>query len=151
MRICVLKANGRLLEMQSHARAGTLIANAVRAGHAETDVEERVVTAAEYAALVAAQPPAPVEIKARAGALILTRYPAWRQQNMTARAVELLEHKRQQGLDAAQSNELAAIRSAWDWIKAVRARSDAIEAAVAAGQAVDLETGAIAGAGGWPD
>ena len=56
MRVCLLKANNRILEMQSHAREGTLISNALLAGFALADIEEREVTPAEYAALVALQP-----------------------------------------------------------------------------------------------
>lgn len=55
MRICVRKSDGRVLEMQSHAREGTLISNAVASGMAEDAVEERVVTAEEYADLMAQQ------------------------------------------------------------------------------------------------
>src|SRR5258708_5628058 len=52
MRICILKATGKLLEMQSDATEGTLIQNAVNAGFAAADIEERVVTPEQYAILI---------------------------------------------------------------------------------------------------
>lgn len=64
MRVCVLKSNNRLLEMQSDARAGTLTANALLAGFAQSEIEEREVTQQEYEALMAAQPKTPAEIRA---------------------------------------------------------------------------------------
>lgn len=48
MLICVVKATNRIIEMQSGAVAGTLIKNALVQGYKETDVIEKVVTAAEY-------------------------------------------------------------------------------------------------------
>lgn len=56
MRICTEKSTGKLIEMQSHATEGTLIQNAVNAGYAASDVEEKEVAEAEYVALMAAQP-----------------------------------------------------------------------------------------------
>lgn len=50
MRICIDK-NGKLLEMQSHATEGTLITNAVNAGHFIGDIEEKVVTDEEFASI----------------------------------------------------------------------------------------------------
>lgn len=61
MKICVVKATKRIIEMQSHATAGTLIQNAINAGYAEADVEEREVDQTEYAAAKAEDP---VEIAA---------------------------------------------------------------------------------------
>jgi hypothetical protein len=52
MRVCIIKATGKLFEAQSHARPGTLIANAVTAGFAPEAVEEREATDAEYQALL---------------------------------------------------------------------------------------------------
>lgn len=52
--MAVQKSTGKILEMQSHARAGTLIGNAAAAGYDAGDVEEREVTDAEYAELAAA-------------------------------------------------------------------------------------------------
>lgn len=69
MRISIQKSTGKLLEMQSNATEGTLIANAVAAAYAQSDVEERVVTDAEYQALVSAQPKSKFEVNS----LILTK------------------------------------------------------------------------------
>jgi hypothetical protein len=41
--------------MQSRATEGTLIANALAAGYAEEDIEEKEVTAEEWAAILAAE------------------------------------------------------------------------------------------------
>lgn len=57
MLVCTLKANGKLIEAQSSATPGTLIANAVASGYAATDVEERLVSGAEFSALLAGPPP----------------------------------------------------------------------------------------------
>ena len=48
MRICILKSNNSVLEMQSEAREGTLINNAVNAGYSADDIEERVITNSEW-------------------------------------------------------------------------------------------------------
>ena len=66
MRICVEKATNKILEMQSYATAGTLIANAIRAGYAEKDIEEKEVTTAQY---TAAKAVCPVNIKQEADKL----------------------------------------------------------------------------------
>lgn len=55
MRICVVKATGRIIEMQERGTAETLLANAEAAGFAPDAVEVREVTAEEYAALIAEQ------------------------------------------------------------------------------------------------
>jgi hypothetical protein len=47
-RITVYKADNKLLEMQSDATPGTLIANAVSAGIDPALIEEKVVTDAEF-------------------------------------------------------------------------------------------------------
>jgi ATP-dependent exoDNAse (exonuclease V) alpha subunit len=51
MRICTEKSTGKILEMQSDATEGTLIQNAVNAGHVAADVEEKEITNAEWATL----------------------------------------------------------------------------------------------------
>jgi len=64
MRVCLEKATGKLIEMQSHATPGTLIQNAISAGYAETDVEEKEVTESEWQDILDAQPkpePQPTE------------------------------------------------------------------------------------------
>lgn len=67
-------------------------------------------------------------VKFEARRRILARYPDWQQVNMTARGVELQDAWRQNGTwTAAEEAEAATMQSAWAWIKAVRAASDAIE------------------------
>ena len=56
MRVCVEKSTGKLIEMQSAATAGTLIQNALNAGFAEADIEEKEVTPEEWQAIQDAQP-----------------------------------------------------------------------------------------------
>ena len=65
MRICTEKSTGKILEMQSDATEGTLIQNAVNAGYVSTDVEEKVITAGEWATLNA---PSQEEIDAQVAA-----------------------------------------------------------------------------------
>lgn len=65
-------------------------------------------------------------VKKAARNRILSRYPEWRQANMTARGVELL-HLGEANWTAAEKQEGDALRAAWSWIKAVRMASDALE------------------------
>ncbi len=53
MRVCVVKATGELIEAQSGDQAplDVLVQNALTAGHALEDIEAKVVSSAEYAAL----------------------------------------------------------------------------------------------------
>lgn len=68
-------------------------------------------------------------IKAEAARRIAARYPLWRQQNMTARGVELQDVWRRDGQwTVEEAAEAAALQAAWTWIKAVRAHSGALEA-----------------------
>lgn len=76
-------------------------------------------------------------IKLEARRRITTRYPEWKQSNMTARVVELV------GAGQASGVEWDALQAAWGWVKAVRAHSDALEASVLAGAVVDIYAG-------WP-
>lgn len=55
MRILVIKATGRIHEMQSDPRPGTLLENAKAAGLDPADIEEREVSRDEYDAMMAAQ------------------------------------------------------------------------------------------------
>lgn len=68
-------------------------------------------------------------VKFEARRRILARYPDWKQVNMTARGVALQDAWRLNSTwTDAEAAEAAALQSAWAWIKAVRAASDAIEA-----------------------
>lgn len=89
-------------------------------------------------------------IKIAARALILARYPDWKQANMTARAVELtLKRAGGEQWSDAEATEAAGLQAAWDWIKAVRAHSDVLEQAVAALR--DNEAVLAFEPAGWPD
>ena len=57
MIVAVQKSTGKIIEMQSDATPGTLIANAVAAGFSEADVVERETSPEEYKALMEVQEP----------------------------------------------------------------------------------------------
>jgi hypothetical protein len=66
-------------------------------------------------------------IKGEAQRRIYEVYPQWKQANMTARTVELLQ-KGQSNWNEQEQAESLALNAAWDWIKAIRAKSNEIEA-----------------------
>lgn len=83
----------------------------------------------DLVAFLAPKPATVADVKAEARRRILARYADWKQDNMTARGVELLKLRIANGAwTAAEQAEADALKAAWDWIKAVRAASDAIEA-----------------------
>lgn len=93
----------------------------------EATVEQR---AAAQAVIDAFDPAAgdPASVKAEAARRILARYPEWKQRNMTARGVDLLSRRLVAGAwTDAEAAEASALQVAWDWIKSVRATSDALE------------------------
>lgn len=52
MRVCIFKADGHLIEAQSLATEGTLIANALAMGYTADQIEEKVITDQEFIALL---------------------------------------------------------------------------------------------------
>ena len=76
------------------------------------------------------------EVRAEAQRRIYDAYPQWMQANMTARGLELLR-KGEANWTAGEAAEVAALDAAWDWIKAVRAASNAMEGAPPADYADD--------------
>lgn len=74
--------------------------------------------------------PAQIEaVKTECGRRIYTPFPQWKQANLTARATELVNLKIVNGsLSPEEAAEFAALQDVWDWIKSVRAASDALEA-----------------------
>ena len=63
-RVCLEKSTGKLIEYQSgDAPLGTLTKNAVNAGYAESDVEEKYVTSGEWAVIRESQIETPRKIK----------------------------------------------------------------------------------------
>lgn len=92
-------------------------------------------------------------IKTRAREVIVARYPDWKQANMTARAVELTRVMAGgRELSPSESAELAALETAWAWIKSVRTASDTHEAALMALAAEDDFAGVVGydSGAGWP-
>lgn len=68
------------------------------------------------------------DIKAEASRRILARYPEWKQINMIARGVELQNQWRSAGKwTEEEAAEAAKLSAAWNWVKRVRAASDALE------------------------
>ena len=88
MRICIHKATKHIIEMQSHATAGTLIGNAVNAGYSLDDIEEREVDEAGYETAKAVDPQRIAEQQAIADKMavqaakvqsIIDNLPSWAQ------------------------------------------------------------------------
>ena len=69
-------------------------------------------------------------IKAEARRRILERVPEWRQVNLAARMIELVRLGADQWTPEQQA-EAAQIEALWAWVKAIRARSDELEAETA--------------------
>ena len=69
MRVCIERASGKMIESQSGVAVhGALVVNAVSAGYAEADVEEKVVTQEEWQALFDATIPTPTYAEKRKAA-----------------------------------------------------------------------------------
>ena len=80
MRICLVKATQKLLEAQSLAAEGTLLQNAVNAGYNISDIEEKVVTDAEFATLLMTPDVIAAEAaQAQKAADIVDSLPTWQQ------------------------------------------------------------------------
>jgi len=74
-------------------------------------------------------------LQAEAGRRIETLYPQWRQMNMTARAVVLIDLRQTRDLTPEELAEQDELRAAWSAIAAIRARSNQLEAAIPQGAA----------------
>ncbi len=71
----------------------------------------------------------PVRVKLEARRRILAVYPVWKQANLTARTVELVELKHDNGTwTVPEQTEADVIQAVWDWVKSVRTASDDLEA-----------------------
>lgn len=69
------------------------------------------------------------DVKDEARRRILSAYPDWKQANMTARGVELVQKLALgQSWTPAETAEAAALQTVWAWITLVREASDALEA-----------------------
>ncbi|MCW5727256.1 hypothetical protein [Parvibaculum sp.] len=81
-----------------------------------------------YVESLAPETPTADMVRGEARRRILAIYPEWRQMNMTDRRVELLRAGEANWTEG-EAGEAAALQAAWDWIKAVRAASNAMEGA----------------------
>ena len=149
-RVCLVRATGKLIEYQSDATAGTLLRNAVSGGYLEADVEERVVTEAEYQSLLNAQRDwltiKTKEIKAEAQRRILTRLPGATLENYQDKELNYLGRERflnlietgkyrdangllqpARALTTSEVAELGVISSFWTWVEANRRASAEVE------------------------
>lgn len=72
------------------------------------------------------------EVKAEAAARILNLYPDWKQRNMTARGVELLAIRADRAWTPEEATESDDLKAAWAVVSAIRAASNAVEAAIPA-------------------
>ena len=71
-------------------------------------------------------------IKIEAGRRILVILPEWKQRNLIARGTELNTIHAQNGVwTQTEANEVAALETIWNSVKAIRTKSDEIEATVA--------------------
>lgn len=88
--------------------------------------------AEEIPAVADAAAAAVARVKSGCGQVIEARYPLWKQANLMARAIELLDIRRDRVLTATEAAERDMIEAARDWIARQRAESDRLEAVVAA-------------------
>ncbi len=78
-------------------------------------------------------------VKTFARNLILSKFPEWKQANMTARAVEILS------ASGTNTTEWEELQNAWAWIKQVRTYSNELESAIVNGNSeLDITSG-------WPE
>ena len=171
MRICVHKTTGKIIEAQSHATEGTLLANAIAAGLNGANYEERVVTHEEYLSLVNAQINwiefKTKEIKAEAQRRILTKLPGATPENYRDKELNYLARHAElnaivlgayrdaigtlqpaRALTASEVTEIAAISAFWDWVKANRKASNEVEADLQA--STDKANFNVVGSARWP-
>jgi hypothetical protein len=90
------------------------------------DGDAEAGTAPAVIADFAAPAPSAHDVRAEASRRILAVYPLWKQQNMTARAIDLLR-KGEARWTRAEAAQAAALDAAFAWIKSVRAASNTME------------------------
>jgi len=115
VRICIVKATGKLIEMQSSATEGTLIKNALNSGFSPDDIEEREITEVEWADPNAPwNQPSEESLQAQAEAI--------RQDLFAEYDKKVLQYQREVRLGVAGAEEKLA---AWDaYAEALRAVND---------------------------
>jgi len=79
------------------------------------------------------------KVKADAAAVIVAYLPEWRQRNLTARGVQILRRIQAATATPEEIAEADAIEAAFEHIVAIRAASDAAEAAIAIARAANDE------------
>ena len=80
MRICIVRATGKLIEAQSLATPGTLLSNAIKAGYTADQVEEKVVTDVDFVSILRTpEVIAAEEERAQRLADIADALPSWQQ------------------------------------------------------------------------
>lgn len=85
------------------------------------------------------------EVKQIANEKILARLPIYKQNNLAARGLELLEKLiNRETLTEAELAERAQMKAAWDWVKAVRRYSEQLEAILKENVEVNIVLG-------WPE
>ena len=133
MRVCIRKSDDRIIEAQGNDAApmDALRNNAKSAGYNLKDLTFTVLPDQEVSRRIAQQDAPPLSaahVKAEAARRITALFPDWKQRNMVARGLELLNARMSdKGWTAAEATEAAEMQAAWDWIKSVRAASEAIE------------------------
>lgn len=98
-----------------------------------SDVVAVSILAAAYDARAVALARKIEEVKAEARRRINAVYPDWKQINMIARGVELQDiFRKVKAWSVQEDAEATALNSAWAAVKAIRNKSDQIEATIAA-------------------
>jgi hypothetical protein len=97
--------------------------------------------------LMALKAAAIARINQRAGEIITTQLPQWKQANLIARAVEL-QSTGAPNWNESEAQEWADVTAIWDWVKSIRAQSnvavDAVSVAANESEIATIEAGAFA-------
>lgn len=105
---------------------------------AQLDTEASEWTALEVTRII-------TNIKIKAGALIVSVFPEWKQRNAIARSVDLVYTNG--AITDPEYQELQDLQDIWAWVTSVRTHSGTLEAAVLASN----DPSSINIDAGWPD
>ena len=84
-------------------------------------------------------------VKAKAGDVINSATPEWKQRNCLAFSIEYnAKLINSETVTAAETTEYEEIESLWAWVKTIRAHSNSLEIDIDAGNSVDIDSG-------WPE
>lgn len=86
---------------------------------------------AEIPSVAAVAAEAVERIKGECGRVIESTLPLWKQSNMTAEGVKLLDIRRTRPLTEAELARVETLEAAWGWLTRQRTESDRLEALVA--------------------